>query len=176
MYPAIILGVIYKKGDIIKFRELSLAFEICVIIGFIGYVIVPAVGPRYFLNNEYTISLNGYITEIGIKAWNSIESVKRDCFPSLHTAMSAISLVYFYRFRNFYRGGKVVFLISIPLIVSLWISTVYLRYHWVVDVFAGWILAIICVTLSPRFIKWYYYRKTGLMPEVSTDFTRNRKV
>jgi len=173
LYPAIILGVVYKKGDIIKFRELALAFEICVIIGFLGYIIVPAVGPRYFMANEYSVSLNGYITEIGFKAWNSIESVKRDCFPSLHTAMSTISLVYFYRFRNFYRGGKIVFLVSIPLIVSLWISTVYLRYHWVVDVFAGWALALICVTIAPRFIKWYYYRKNGIIPEVSTDLAKN---
>ncbi len=169
LYPATILGLVYSKGDLFKFREVALSFVICVVAGFIGYVTVPAVGPRYFLADEYTISLSGYLTEAGARAWNSIESVKRDCFPSLHTAMSTITLVYFKRFRNFYRFGRPVFYIALPLIISLWISTVYLRYHWVVDVFAGWILAIICVTLSPAFIRWYYYRKTGKRPEVSTD-------
>jgi membrane-associated phospholipid phosphatase len=173
-YPATILGLIYAKGDIFKFREVALAFVICVVSGFIGYVTVPAVGPRYFMADEFTVSLKGYITETGAKAWNSIESVKRDCFPSLHTAVSTITLVYFYRFRNFYRGGKMLFIVSIPLVVSLWISTVYLRYHWVVDVIAGWILAMICVTVSPRFIKWYYYKKTGNPPEVSIDISRRK--
>ncbi|MCX7943931.1 MAG: phosphatase PAP2 family protein [Deltaproteobacteria bacterium] len=168
-YPATILGLIYSKGDLFKFREVALSFVICVVVGFIGYVTVPAVGPRYFLADEYTIPLTGYITEAGARAWNSIESVKRDCFPSLHTAMSTITLVYFYRFKNFYKGGKIIFYLALPLVVSLWISTVYLRYHWVVDVFAGWILAIICVNVAPMFIRWYYYRKTGKRPEVSTD-------
>ncbi|MCX7958423.1 MAG: phosphatase PAP2 family protein [Deltaproteobacteria bacterium] len=163
------MGLVYSRGDLFKFREVALSFVICVVAGFIGYVTVPAVGPRYFLADEYTIPLTGYITEAGARAWNSIESVKRDCFPSLHTAMSTITLVYFYRFRKFYRFGRTIFYIALPLVVSLWISTVYLRYHWVVDVFAGWILALICVSLSPVFIRWYYFRKTGVRPEVSTD-------
>ncbi len=169
LYPATILGIIYSRGDLFKFREVALSFVICVVVGFIGYVVVPAVGPRYFLANEYTVSLSGYLTEVGAKAWNSIESVKRDCFPSLHTAMSSITLVYFYRFKRFYTGGKIVFYIALPLVISLWVSTVYLRYHWVVDVFAGWILALICVYLSPVFIRWYYFKKTGNRPEVSID-------
>jgi membrane-associated phospholipid phosphatase len=31
-----------------------------------------------------------------------------------------------------------------PFIVSLWVSTVYLRYHYLVDVMAGLILAPLC--------------------------------
>lgn len=169
LYPATILGIVYSRGDIFKFREVALSFVICVVAGFIGYVTVPAVGPRYFMADEFTVSLSGYITEAGAKAWNSIESVKRDCFPSLHTAMSTITLVYFYRFRNYYRGGKILFFIALPLVVSLWISTVYLRYHWVVDVFAGWILALLCVNLSPRFIRRYYRWHKGIDVEVSID-------
>lgn len=176
LYPATILGIIYATGDLFKFREVALSFVICVVTGFIGYVTVPAVGPRYFLANEYTIQLTGYITEAGAKAWNSIETVKRDCFPSLHTAVSTITLVYFRRFKNFYKGGRLIFYTSLPLIISLWISTVYLRYHWVVDVFAGWILAGICVFISPIFIKWYYHKKTGQEPEVSTDIVKSKNI
>lgn len=105
LYPATILGLIYSRGDLFKFREVALAFVICVVGEFTGYVTVPAVGPRYYPVDEYTVSLSGYITEAGARAWNSIEPVKRDCFPSLHTAMSTITLVYFYRFRNFYKYG-----------------------------------------------------------------------
>ncbi|MGC8928328.1 MAG: phosphatase PAP2 family protein [Myxococcota bacterium] len=169
LYPATILGIVYSKGDIFKFREVALSFVICVVAGFIGYVTVPAVGPRYFMADEFSISLTGYLTEAGAKAWNSIESVKRDCFPSLHTSMSTITLVYFYRFRKYYRGGKILFYIALPLVISLWFSTVYLRYHWVVDVFAGWILALICVNLSPAFIRWYYRWHSGIVVEVSKD-------
>ncbi len=169
LYPATILVLAYSTNNIFRFREVALSFVICVCVGFLGYVSVPAVGPRYFMADEFTVSLSGYLTEAGARAWNSIESVKRDCFPSLHTAMSTITLVYFFRFRKIFRSGRLLFYIALPLVVSLWISTVYLRYHWVVDVFAGWILAFICVIVSPRFIRWYYFKKTGVVPEVSID-------
>ncbi len=33
------------------------------------------------------------------------------------------------------------FWVFVPLVVSLWISTIYLRHHWVADCLAGFILA-----------------------------------
>jgi membrane-associated phospholipid phosphatase len=169
-YPALIVGMSYARGEFYHFREMGLALTLCVYIGFLGYVTVPAIGPRYYMADEFTVPLSGiWLTERAAAAWNAIEKVKRDCFPSLHTGISAVGLVYLWRFRRQWRGGRVLFWSVLPLCVSLWFSTVYLRYHWTVDVFAGWALAVFCCWSSPRFIKWYYRRKTGTAPLVSTD-------
>jgi membrane-associated phospholipid phosphatase len=172
-YPALILGLVYYKDDFIKFREVALALSLCFYLGLTGYMLVPAIGPRYFMADEFTVPLSGiWLTERAAAAWNRFETVKRDCFPSLHTAISAIALIYLWRFRRYYRGGLKVLGVCSVLIVSLWFSTVYLRYHWTIDVFAGWALAWFCCRSAPAFIRWYYGRKLGIVPETSLDDAR----
>src|SRR4029077_18302191 len=61
--------------------------------------------------------------------------IKRDVFPSLHVAISFV--VWLYAYRN----SKKLFWILSPLMLSLWFSTLYLRYHYLIDVVAGLILA-----------------------------------
>ena len=46
------------------------------------------------------------------------------------------------------------------VVISLIISTVYLRYHWVIDVILGAIMAFICVFVSQKiYNKWLESRK-----------------
>jgi membrane-associated phospholipid phosphatase len=171
-YPALILGIVYYKDEFIKFREVGLALSLCFYLGLTGYMLVPAIGPRYFMTGEITVPLNGiWLTERAAAAWNRFETVKRDCFPSLHTAITTIALIYMVRLRHFYRGGRWVLWVSTPLIVSLQISTVYLRYHWTIDVFAGWVLAFFCAYAAPWFIRWYYGRKLGKAPETTLEIS-----
>jgi membrane-associated phospholipid phosphatase len=61
--------------------------------------------------------------------------IHRDVFPSMHVAISC--LVWLYAFRN----SRPLFWLLSPLILSLWVSTIYLRYHYLVDVAAGLVLA-----------------------------------
>src|SRR5208337_444080 len=61
--------------------------------------------------------------------------IHRDVFPSMHVAISF--LVWLYALRN----SRPLFWILSPRILSLWVSTIYLRYHYLVDVVAGLLLA-----------------------------------
>jgi membrane-associated phospholipid phosphatase len=151
-YPAIVLATLYARGEFVRFREFGLALSLGFYLGLLGYMTVPAIGPRYFMAHEFTVPLDGlWLTARAAAAWNAIESVKRDCFPSLHTALTTISLVYMVRLR-----WRRLALACGPLIVSLWVSTVYLRYHWFVDVVAGFALAALCTTVAPAIVRWYY--------------------
>jgi membrane-associated phospholipid phosphatase len=59
-----------------------------------------------------------------------------DVFPSLHVAVSAFILLFDRRFAVWrYR-------VYLPAAIGLWISTLYLRFHYGVDVIAGALLAI----------------------------------
>jgi membrane-associated phospholipid phosphatase len=66
----------------------------------------------------------------------------RDVFPSGHAAIAL--MVQFYYFRWFGRRGFWL----LPLTCALLISTVYLGYHYAIDVIAGAGLAAFCLTIS----------------------------
>jgi membrane-associated phospholipid phosphatase len=104
-------------------------------IGFAGYVLVPAQGawlamPHAFghdIAGSWMTALNRVVVERG--------SNRVDVFPSLHVAASAFMLFFDRRFARWrYR-------LYLPAAVGLWISTVYLRFHYGIDVIAGALLA-----------------------------------
>jgi membrane-associated phospholipid phosphatase len=168
VHMALVLGMTYARGEFFKFREVGLALSLCFYLGLTGYITVPAIGPRYFIDAEFTVPLDGiWLTARAASAWNHIESLKRDCFPSLHTALTTIALIYIWRYRLVWRGGRILLAVCAPLIVSLWCSTLYLRYHWTIDVIAGWALGFFCAYASPWIVRWYYRKKTGVAPELS---------
>ncbi|MBI5507466.1 MAG: inositol phosphorylceramide synthase [Deltaproteobacteria bacterium] len=173
VFPTFMLVLPYTKGQTYVFREGALALSLCCYLGFLGYITVPAVGPRYFIPESLTVPLTGiWLTARAAAVWNALETVQRDCFPSLHTAMSTIALVYLWRLRRYYQNGMWVLAVATPLTVSLWLSTVYLRYHWTVDVVAGWALAFLCVSLAPAIVRRYYKKKDGARVQVSPDIAR----
>ncbi len=157
VFPAILLVRLYARGDLLAFRELSLALSLCFYLGLVGYLTVPAIGPRYTM--DFDVPLTGYwMTDACARMWLAIEKVQTDCFPSLHTAVSTISLVYFARLRA-WRFGRAILVLVTPLVISLWMSTIYLRYHYGVDVLAGWALAALCVTVAPAVVQTNYRKR-----------------
>ncbi len=156
VFPLIVLVRLHVKGDTLAFREVALALTLCFYLGLAGYLTVPAIGPRYTVT--YDVPLQGYVlTDAFAAAWNKIESIQTDCFPSLHTAVSSIALAYLWRLRGS-RHGRVWLLACAPFVTLLIASTLYLRYHYLVDVLAGFGLAAICVGLAPALTRLFYGR------------------
>jgi membrane-associated phospholipid phosphatase len=165
VYPTIVLATLYARGEFVRFREFGLALSLAFYLGLFGYVLVPAIGPRYALAAELGRPLDGiWLTARAAAAWDALESVKRDCFPSLHTALTTISLVYFWRYRNTWKWGRFLLFVCAPLIFSLWCSTIYLRYHYLVDVLAGFALAFFCCSAAPALVRAYYAGRLGRQP------------
>lgn len=124
-------------------------------IGYVSYTLVPAVGPVYTLADTYTTSLSGgALTELQHSVITTQQdlNVPRDCFPSLHTAISCVMLYFVWRYRR-----KWLWLYA-PLVLSILISTVYLRYHYVIDVLAGIALAALTCTIGRKGTTWWNLR------------------
>ncbi len=167
--PTILAALLYYNGRKRLFRDFLLAVVAGLSAGYLGYVIVPAIGPRHFLRWVYDAPqhLSGILLYHKTAAiFDDLQAVNRDCFPSLHTAISTITLVFAWRSRRAFPKAGLVFWVYLPLTVSLWFSTVYLRYHWVVDVIAGWALATLVVILVPVLNQWWDERRAaaGLPP------------
>jgi membrane-associated phospholipid phosphatase len=47
-------------------------------------------------------------------------------------------------------------------VVGLWLSTIYLRHHYFVDLVAGWALAPVAAGLAPRVDGWWARRQRAL--------------
>jgi membrane-associated phospholipid phosphatase len=145
----IVACFIYLRRPRLRFREMMCGAVVVTFAGLVGYVLVPAIGPIYTLAGQFTVPLSQpYEVFSRETAFMDFARIQRDCFPSLHVGLSFV--VWLYAWRN----SKRLFWILAPFVLSLWFSTVYLRYHYLVDVVAGFCLAPLCYAFS----NWMFKR------------------
>lgn len=148
--PLTLVVVLYVKGRIGDFSLSVFVLTFGYYVSFIGYILFPAIGPRFTLTHLQTVPLEGsFLTDLVRDGLNALEHNKRDCMPSGHTQIVLIVLYLAYRYE------KVLFYPFLPIISGLILSTVYLRYHYVVDLFAGAAMAVGCIIGGPRLYRWW---------------------
>lgn len=127
-------------------------------VSYILYFILPAIGPRFTVHNFANLSteIPGlWFTEpmrTFINAGDNIIKgelhpmlvVNRDCMPSGHTMITVMNIVLAFQFRS---KLKWVFLFIGSCLIF---STVYLRYHYAVDVIIGTLCAFVVMWLEPK--------------------------
>ena len=145
----IVACFIYISRPRERFREMMCGVLTVTAFGLMGYLLVPGIGPMYALRDQFTVPLSQAFTVLNQQAeFIDYARVQRDVFPSLHVGISFV--VWLYAYRN----SRRLFWILSPFILSLWFSTVYLRYHYLVDVLAGFILAPLSFWLA----NWMFKR------------------
>jgi membrane-associated phospholipid phosphatase len=141
----IVLGIVLWRAG--RFADFEF-FLFMVLLGFyssyLGYIAVPAIGPRFFLSPGAAKSLGGPGVTAIRGFLDRMEGTTRDCFPSGHTELTLLVLFCAYRLH------KKTFWILLPAGSALIVSTVYLRYHYVVDVIAGAAFAAVLALASDR--------------------------
>jgi membrane-associated phospholipid phosphatase len=137
------LGLVLWVRDRPTARRFVFTLMVVYYVSWTGYFIIPALGPRFAQASAYTISLTTTpIARTINDTINSLEKTKFDVFPSGHTMISvAVLLVAWKRARD-------VFWVLLPIATGLVISTVYCRFHYVIDVIAGTVLAFVTVPLG----------------------------
>ncbi len=160
--PLILMLLLSNSDRRNQFRRMSLALTFSFLIGFAGYVIFPASPPRYFITELFTSPHRLYGLFLFDKLqgnWDSLSVVSCGAFPSLHVGLSSLALYYAWRYRKLSKIHNVIWWLYIPLVTSLWFSTVYLRHHWVVDIFAGWAVAALGIILSENILGYWQLLK-----------------
>jgi membrane-associated phospholipid phosphatase len=167
-YPPILTMVLYRRGQIQEFRNLILAIVLTFYIGYLGFIAVPAVDPWHTMRERFTLHLQGSPLASQALDLYTISGLKipRDCFPSLHTAVSLVVLAFAWRtWRGF-------FWVALPCIIALMVSTIYLRAHYVVDLLAAFPLSLFTVWAAPRLNRWWFRPNTPT--EGSTTRAKSR--
>jgi membrane-associated phospholipid phosphatase len=144
--PYLVAVPLYRRRDKGPYHECVLALVLGWLLSFLGYYIVPAWGPGYF---PETIPAPASVTDPGVtqsvaRTLFALEGRMNDVFPSGH-ALIAI-LVLWLAMRNRIKGWPLL----IPLVLGLLMGTVYLRYHYGVDVIAGVLISLCVMWIAPR--------------------------
>ena len=154
--PVVLISVLYLKDRMMEFDRAMFVLAFGYYVSFIGYILFPAIGPRYAMTHLYSVPLEGsFITDFVRDILNALEHNKRDCMPSGHTQIVLIALFLAHRYEKF------LFYLFFPIICALILSTVYLRYHYVVDLFVGVAFAIGCMIVGPHLHRWWTLRIKG---------------
>ena len=151
--------LLLARGRWRAFRATTMAVLVCFYLGYFLYVIFPAAPPRLVFVYDFTRSLEGYprvFSNLSARAFTLLPVDSRAAFPSLHAAVSLVALI------HAWRHARAWFWFLVPFALGLWVSTVYLRHHYVVDLVAGWALAPLAVALAPRLDAWWTRRQMAL--------------
>jgi membrane-associated phospholipid phosphatase len=147
---------LWMRGETAKVISFARMMAFMFFISYVLYFLLPAVGPRFTLhdfaltNSELpglwlTETLRSIVNIGGgvvVGTTDPAGVVNRDCMPSGHTMLTMVNIVLAFQNRSKLRY---VFLL---LGTGLIFATVYLRYHYVIDLIAGAILVIVCMPLE----------------------------
>ena len=147
-HPIILGGLLYaddrragRTGQARTFRRFAFVIVAVFYVSYVGYFLVPAVGPRFTLTHAGPLPRGAVARSID-STLDFLERNKRDCFPSGHTMVVTTVLI------EAARRSRKTFLGFLPFAIGLVAATVYGRYHYVADVMAGMTLAIVTVPLA----------------------------
>ena len=155
--PVVAMAVLLFGAEPALRRRATTVLAAVFYLSYIGYILVPASGPNIHNNFgpvfpshvsprplfRFDDDLPGLLWAEELRALMfRIEAAKFDCFPSGHTAIAVVSAGIVHRIH---RGWAIPFHI---VAAGITVATIMLRYHYVIDVVIGLLLAaggILCL-------------------------------
>jgi hypothetical protein len=125
------------------------------------YMLVPGYGPYKAMPELFSHSLSSGAWWDITRAVVANSGAQKDIFPSLHTAAPTFLLLF-----SFHRRGEAPYRYTWPLVaffaLNIVVATMFLRWHYVIDVIAGLLLAVFSHTLAVRLSEREHTRREAL--------------
>jgi membrane-associated phospholipid phosphatase len=144
--PAVLLVafLLWHQRRYREFQYYAFLIALGYLVSYVGYLLVPARGPRFLLKHLQHIPLQGLWLFRGMQnTLDRLESAHYDCFPSGHTELTILA------WWSSRMAGNRLFWVYFAYTPSIIFATVYLRYHYSVDVLAGAMVAIALILATP---------------------------
>jgi len=150
--PVVLFAFLIAKGrneDACRFAAMALAVMSS---SYLLYILVPARSPYVIAEDPATAHLVSFAGPIpagriarALSSWlHAAEKNRYDCFPSGHTQLSLTVLLAAWMY------ARKTFPAFLVVVLGLIAGTLYLRYHYVIDVVVGAAFAIAIVVWVPR--------------------------
>jgi membrane-associated phospholipid phosphatase len=138
--------------------EFTFALIVLFSIGHTLYMVVPGYGPYRAMAGAFQNAFpNGPWHSLVMEAVHS-GGAQMDIFPSLHTGAPTMLALFSYRNRN-----ALPFRYTWPVVtfctVNIIIATMFLRWHYLIDVIAGFSIAVTAVLISRPIVRWEIARR-----------------
>jgi membrane-associated phospholipid phosphatase len=136
--------VIWLQKRYVEFRYMAFLLSLGFLVSYLGYLLVPAHGPRFLLADVQHLPLRGLWLFNSMQATlNRLEQDHYDCFPSGHTELTILAC---WLSRSI---SKRLFWVYFLYTLCIVFATVYLRYHYTVDLLAGVMVALVLILAAP---------------------------
>ena len=130
--PLVALGWLFAKGRRREVERVLFVFLACYYPSYLIYIAWPTEGPNWWFEAMHQVKLEGIVLTQPIRTLvQTLEPSKVDAFPSVHAAILTTTMItaWWYVRRAFW--------CFVPLAVGIFISLIYTRHHYVIDVIAG---------------------------------------
>ena len=146
MYP-VLCGIIYYLRGGLAMEDYFFALGFTNILCDIGFILFPVAGPLPIIGHLYSVPLDGYVWTYFGELMRKYLHYPGGTIPSPHCAAATIMWIMAYRY---YRPA---FYVLMPIMLSLYVSTFYGRYHYVTDAVLGVAVAFVALALVPFLIR-----------------------
>jgi membrane-associated phospholipid phosphatase len=125
---------VYCVKDLRKFRQCIVGLFTMYGLAFTGYTVLPAGGPWRWMT--FDAPLHGPLLLDRVLGPVNAGSNAVDVFPSVHLAASLYLLLF-----DWQNGRRRFWIYLVPCVI-LWWSTMFLRFHYFVDLLGGAVVAL----------------------------------
>jgi membrane-associated phospholipid phosphatase len=149
VYLLVLGGVLYYREDWRGYWSVMTYSAVAYAIGYMIAILFPIESPWFAMAGSWHAELHGGPFTAVINFIEHFGRVRGAAFPSEHVAGSFAALWGAWRHRRW------LFWVMLPLVLCMCVSTVWGRYHYLVDVFAGAVTG----TLGYLIGKWIIERR-----------------
>jgi len=141
-------------------NEFALGLLCVFCLGHTVYMLVPGYGPYKAMAGEFDHALPSGMWVDTVMAMVASGGAQKDIFPSLHTAAPFFIALFSYRHRRSL-PFRFTWFITLFFSLNIIIATMFLRWHYVIDVVAGLLLASFALFASVRLTRWEFARRAA---------------
>ena len=147
MYP-LLCGIIYVKHGEAAAEHYFFTLGLTNIYCDLCFILLPVGGPLTGIPDQFTVPLHGYLfTWLGELIRSGLQ-FPGGSLPSPHCAAATIMWAMAWRYH------RPVFWMFLPVVLSLYVSTVFCRYHYLSDAVTGIAMAGLALPLA----RWVEHR------------------
>jgi membrane-associated phospholipid phosphatase len=155
LYP-VLCAVLWVRRGRAAAEEYFLALGLANVLCDTGFIFFPVASPMYWMADRFRVPLDGWLfTWVG-ELIRTRAHFAGGSLPSPHAAAATVMWVMAWKYH------RPTFWLLSPVILSLYVSTFYGRFHYVTDVVFGIATAGLAVVLAPLFQRaWDRYAGAG---------------
>ena len=146
LYPILGALIYFIRGER-PLEDYWLTLVLVILACSIGFMIFPIAGPLHHIADAYSVPLRGgFFTAWGENIRTTIHEIGSN-LPSPHCAIATVMWLMLYRYI------RPAFYILAPVVISLYISTFYLRFHYISDTVFGILTGLLAMIAAPTFVR-----------------------